>query len=85
MEDFPEEVRKHVSRLELRMQPERDAWLREQAGYFVRDLEELPRRIAEVEEQQRKRAEESRRRDRELLERNRAAVGLPPLGTDEPE
>jgi hypothetical protein len=34
------------------MQPERDAWLREEAGYFVRELEELPARLAEVEERQ---------------------------------
>jgi hypothetical protein len=46
------------------------------AGPFVRELEA---RVAEVEAHQRARAEESRRRDRELLARNRALVGLPPL------
>ena len=74
LDDFPEEMREHVSRLDPRMQPERDAWLREEAGHFVRELEELPARIAEHEEQVRIRTEESRRRDRELLERNRALI-----------
>jgi hypothetical protein len=46
------------------------------AGPFVRELEA---RVAEVEAQQRARAEESRRQDRELLARNRALAGLPPL------
>ena len=46
------------------------------AGHVVRELEA---RVAEVEAHQRARAEESRRRDRELLARNRAFVGLPPL------
>jgi hypothetical protein len=83
LDDFPEEVKEHVSRMDPRWQPERDAWLREQTGYFVRELEELPARIAEIEEQQRVRAEESRRRDREFLKRNRARVGLPPLEGEE--
>jgi hypothetical protein len=39
--------------------------------------------IAEVEERQRSYAEESRRRDREFLKRNRALVGLPPLESEE--
>jgi hypothetical protein len=83
LSDFPDEVREHVSRIDPRMQPERDAWLREESGYFVRELEELPARLAEVEAQQRARAEESRRRSRELITRNRALVGLPPLESDE--
>jgi hypothetical protein len=83
LDDFPEEVREHVKRLDADMQPERDAWLRQEAGHYVRDLEELPARIAEVEEQQRARAEESRIRTRELIARNRALVGLPPLESDE--
>ena len=45
-------------------------------GLFVRELEAT---LAEVEAHQRARAEESRRRDRELLARNRAMAGLPPL------
>ena len=73
-EDFPEEVSEHVSRLDPRNQPERDAWLREEAGYFVRDLKEMPARLAEIEAQQQAYAEESRRRDRELLERNHALI-----------
>lgn len=83
--DFPEEVREHVSRIDPRRQPERDAWLREEAGYFVRFLEELPAIDARVKEEQRARAEESRRRDRELLERNRALCGLPPLDAETPD
>jgi hypothetical protein len=46
------------------------------AGPFVRELEA---RVGEVEAHQRAHAEESRRRGRELLARNRALVGLPPL------
>ena len=45
-------------------------------GSFVRELEAS---VAEVEAHQRARAEESRRRDYELLTRNRALAGLPPL------
>ena len=85
LDDFPEEVKAHVSRMDARMHAERDAWLREQAGYFVRELEELPGRIAEIEESQRARAEESRRRDREFLERSRASCGPPPLDTTIPD
>jgi hypothetical protein len=83
--DFPPEVREHVSRLEPRMQPERDAWLRKKAGHFVREVEEMPARLAAVEEAQRRQAEESRRRDLELLHRNRARCGLPPLETEIPD
>ncbi len=83
MADFPEELQEHVSRIEPRSQPERDAWLREQAGYFVRDLEEMPARLARFEEEQRARAEQSRRLDREFLNRNRAKCGLPLLESDE--
>jgi hypothetical protein len=83
LSDFPDEVGEHVSRIDPRMQSERDAWLRKEAGYFVRSLEELPARLAEVEAQQRARAEESRRRYRELIARNRALVGLPPLENEE--
>jgi len=83
LSDFPDEVKEHVSRIDPRMQAERDAWLREEAGYFVRFLEEIPASIAEVEERQRARAEESRRRDRELLAHNRAVVGQTPLQGEE--
>ena len=38
-------------------------------------LEKMKRWEAEATEQQRRNAEESRRRDRELLERNRALIG----------
>jgi hypothetical protein len=83
LEDLPDELRRHVSRLDADMQPKRDAWLRSEAGHYVRELEEMPARLAEAEARQRARAEESRRRDRELMERNRALVGLPPLGSEE--
>ena len=83
LDDFPEEVRDCVSRLGADMQPERDAWLHEEAGHYVRDLEEMPARMAEVQEQQKAQAEESRRRDRELITRNRALVGLAPLESEE--
>jgi hypothetical protein len=46
-------------------------------------LEEFMAREAEATERQRRNAEESRRRDREFTERNRALVGLPPLESDE--
>jgi hypothetical protein len=49
------------------------------AGYVTWEPEEMAARVAEVEAGQRVRAEESRRRDRELLARNRALAGLPPL------
>ena len=83
LEHFPAEVREHISRLNADMQPERDAWLRQEAGHFVRELEGMPARLAEIEARQRVRAEESRRKDRELIERNRALVGLPPLEGEE--
>jgi hypothetical protein len=83
LEDFPDELREHVSRLDSDMQPERDAWLRAEAGHYVRELEEMPAKLAAAKEQQQARAEESRRRDRELVERNRALAGLPPLEAEE--
>ena len=46
-------------------------------------LEEISAREAEHEERVRASAEESRRRDRELVAHNRALAGLPPLENDE--
>jgi hypothetical protein len=48
-------------------------------GHVTWEPEEMAARVAEVEPGLRVRAEESRRRDRELLARNRALAGLPPL------
>jgi hypothetical protein len=50
---------------------------------FPWGLEDLCAMEAEVEERQRAYAEESRRRDREFLKRNRALVGLPALKSEE--
>jgi hypothetical protein len=69
-------VRRRLERLEA-------AQKREKAGSFPWELEDLRAMEAEVEERQRAYAEESRRRDREFLERNRALVGLPPLEGEE--
>ena len=46
-------------------------------------LEKMKRWEAEAKEQQRTNAEESRRRNREFMTRNRPLVGLPPLESDE--
>ena len=46
-------------------------------------LEKMKRWEAEATERQRRHTEESRRRDRELIARNRALVGLPSLESDE--
>jgi hypothetical protein len=53
------------------------------AGHVTWEPEEMAARVAEIEAGQRARAEESRRRDRELLARNRVLAGLPPLEGDE--
>jgi hypothetical protein len=68
-------MRRRLERLET-------AQKRERAGSFPWELEEVRAMIAEVEERQRSYAEESRRRDREFLKRNRALVGLPPLESE---
>jgi hypothetical protein len=69
-------VRQRLGRLEA-------AQKRERAGSFPWGLEDLRAMEAEVEERQRAYAEESRRRDREFLKRNRALVGLPALKSEE--
>ena len=69
-------VRRRLERLEA-------AQKRERAGSFPWELEDLRAMEAEVEERQRAYAEESRRRDRELLAHNRVLVGLPPLEGEE--
>ncbi len=60
-------MRRRLERLEA-------AQKRETAGAFRWELEDVQAMIAEVEERHRRHAEESRRRDRELLERNRALI-----------
>jgi hypothetical protein len=60
-------VRRRLERLEA-------AQKRETAGAFPWELEDVRAMIAEVEERQRVYAEESRRRGRELLERNHALI-----------
>jgi hypothetical protein len=69
-------LRNRIKRLEA-------AQKRETAGAFPWELEDVRAMIAEVEERQRAYAEESRRRDRELIAHNRALVGLPPLEGEE--
>jgi len=73
---LPEWVWEHVKRMEPKDQAERDRWL---CANRERPFVSWRERVRRHEEAQKRRAEESRRRDRELLERNRAAVGLPPL------
>jgi hypothetical protein len=60
-------MRRRLERLEA-------AQKRETAGAFPWELEDLRAMEAEVEERQRAYAEESRRRGRELLERNHALI-----------
>ena len=69
-------VRRRLERLEAARKPMG-------AGSFPWELEDLRAMVAEGEERHRAHAEESRRRDREFLARNRALVGLPPLEGEE--
>jgi hypothetical protein len=72
-----------VGSIERRLARLEAAQKRERAGSFPWELEDLRAMEAEVQERQRAYAEESRSRDRELLKRNRALVGLPPLEGEE--
>jgi hypothetical protein len=80
-DDLPEWTREHVERIDPKDQDRRDRWLYEMRHYFKRDREERPKR----EEERRRRSRESKQSDRELLERNRASVGLPPLTPEQIE
>jgi hypothetical protein len=61
VEDLPEEViRKHVSRLIPRLQPERERWLISERGHWIREWEDLEARRAERQEERKRRAEESK-------------------------
>jgi hypothetical protein len=82
-EDLPEGVREYVKSWGPKGQERRDRWLFENRERFKQEREERPERLKREEEERRQRSEESRRRDRELLERNRASVGLPPLTPEE--
>jgi hypothetical protein len=65
----------HTERTDPRDQERRERWLFANRHGF----EPWREKVRCVEEQQRAYAEASKQRDRELLEENRAAVGLPPL------
>ena len=73
---LPEGWRGHVRRMDPRHQEERERWLFENR---VVPFEPWRERVRRRLEEQSAFAERSRQRDRELLERNRASVGLPPL------
>jgi hypothetical protein len=75
-EDLPGWAREHFGRMDPARQEERERWLLE---HRVVPFEPWRERVRRHEERVRARQEESRQGDRELLERNRASVGLPPL------
>jgi hypothetical protein len=72
-----------LERLETTLESEGDAWPGEEAGRSAHDLKEILVKEAEHEERVRASAEESRRRDRELVAHNRALAGLPLPENDE--
>jgi hypothetical protein len=81
VEDLPEGVREYWARLDPKEQPGRDERLyREWPA--AKERREYWRHYYS-DEQVRARSEEVRRRDRELLERNRASVGLAPLSPEQ--
>ena len=75
-EELPEGWRGRVRRMDPVYQEERERWLFE---HRIVPFEPWRERVRRRHEEQRAFAERSRQRDRELLERNRASVGLPPL------
>ncbi|HEV8045895.1 MAG TPA: hypothetical protein VGP38_11980 [Rubrobacter sp.] len=77
VDDLPEGVREYWERMETSEQPERER--RSYEGWPAAKERREYWRHSFSDEQVRARSEESKRRDRELLERNRAACGLPPL------
>lgn len=79
-EDLPEGVREYFERMDPAKQPGRERWL-----YEHRRLPAEPagrERVRLHEEKVRAYVEESKRRDRALIEENRRACGLPPLEDD---
>lgn len=83
VEDLPEHTRPYVERMSPGMQERRERWLFEHREEHRLEREERPERLKREEAERRRRSEESRKRDRELIERNRAACGLPPLDTED--
>ena len=75
----PERVRGHVKRMDPKRQEERDRKKYEGRHDFIPWRE----RVRKVEEERRAYVKASKQGDRELLERNRAACGLPPLTPDQ--
>jgi hypothetical protein len=80
VEDLPEGVREHFERMDPAEQPERERWLYEHRHASNQHRE----RVWGAEERMHAYSAESRRRDRELIERNRVACGLPPLEGEVP-
>ena len=79
VEDLPDGVREYWERMDPDEQPDRERWLYE-GRHAAKDRREKARGY---EERVRAFEEKSRQRDRELLERNRAACGLPPLTSEQ--
>lgn len=80
-EDLPEGVREYFDRMDPREQPARERYL-----YERRRLPEEPNareRVRLEEERVRAYVEESKRRDRAMLEENRRACSLPPLSPEQ--
>ncbi len=80
-EGVPERVREHVERIDPARQGERD---RREHGRR-HDFQPWRESVRLAEEEHRAYAVRSRQRGRELLERNRASVGLPPLAPEQLE
>lgn len=88
LEDLPEWVRGYVERMDPAKQFERDRWLYADR-HRAREHRELIMKWeadgAFEPSKEAQRSEEARRKDREFLNRNRAAVGLPPLPPEQAE
>lgn len=80
-EGVPDEVREYAGRVDPRRQEERDRREYERRH----DFRPWRERVRQAEEEHRAYAERSRQGDRELLESNRASVGLPPLTPEQIE
>jgi hypothetical protein len=79
----PESIRAFVRRMPLEEQGVQDMLIAAQLA--DPDAPDLWERLRRQEEEHKRRSAESKQRDRELLERNRASVGLPPLTPEELE
>jgi hypothetical protein len=78
---LPEWTREHFERMDPKEQPHRDRRLFEMRSGF----EPWREKVRRAEEEQQRRSAESKRCSRELLERNRVSVGLPPLTPEQVE